>query len=51
MGLIEKTTLSSSNTTTVPRPVRNFYDLEKGDTLEWHIEDDQVVFRKGTGDA
>lgn len=51
MGLVEKTTLSSSNTTTVPRPVRNFFDLEEGDTLEWHIEGDQVIFRKETGDV
>jgi antitoxin PrlF len=31
---------------TVPKPVREFLGLEKGDAVSFEIEDDQVVLKK-----
>lgn len=45
MGLLTATKLSK-NLTTVPEPVRNYLELESGDTVEWHIEGEQIIVRK-----
>jgi len=30
----------------VPRVIRRILKVDKGDVLEWHIEEDKVVVRK-----
>jgi bifunctional DNA-binding transcriptional regulator/antitoxin component of YhaV-PrlF toxin-antitoxin module len=46
MRPVEETKISTGNMTTVPRPVRNLLDLQSGDTIEWHIENESIVVRK-----
>lgn len=46
MGLLADTKVSEKNLTTVPKPVRNFLGVERGDRVEWHVEDGEVVVRR-----
>lgn len=50
IGPVEETKISTGNTTTVPRPMRNLLDLQSGDTIEWHVEGESIVVQKGGGD-
>lgn len=49
MGLLTRTKLSK-NLTTVPEPVRNYLELEPGDHVEWHIEEEEIIVRKDSGE-
>lgn len=49
MGLLTETKLSK-NLTTVPEPVRNYLELEPGDTVEWHIESEEIIVKKNASD-
>jgi AbrB family looped-hinge helix DNA binding protein len=46
MGALTDTKISEKNLTTVPKPVRNFLDLQAGDRVEWHVEDGCIVVKK-----
>lgn len=46
MGLLTDTKVSEKNLTTVPKPVRNFLGVERGDRVEWHVEDGHVIVRR-----
>jgi bifunctional DNA-binding transcriptional regulator/antitoxin component of YhaV-PrlF toxin-antitoxin module len=50
IGPVEETKISTGNTTTVPRPVRNLLDLQSGDTIEWHVKNENIVVRKAGED-
>jgi len=43
MGRLTETTVSEKYLTTIPKPVRNFLDLEEGDTVEWHVVDGDII--------
>ncbi|MFC6838429.1 AbrB/MazE/SpoVT family DNA-binding domain-containing protein [Halomarina ordinaria] len=51
MGPLDETKISPSNTTTVPRPVRNLLELEVGDVVQWHIDDEEILVRKKVDDG
>ena len=46
MGLLTETTVSGKNLTTVPKPVRNFLEVEEGDRIEWHVVDGEILVRR-----
>lgn len=46
MGLLTETTVSEKHLTTIPKPVRNFLEVERGDRLEWHVEDGRIIVRR-----
>lgn len=48
MGHLTDSKVSEKGLTTVPKPVRNFLDLEVGDSLEWHVVDGDIIVRLGT---
>lgn len=48
MGFLTDTTVSQKYLTTIPEPVRNFLELDEGDTVEWHIVDGEIVLRTGS---
>jgi len=43
MGRLTETTVSGKYLTTIPKPVRNFLSVEEGDTVEWHVEDGDII--------
>jgi AbrB family looped-hinge helix DNA binding protein len=45
MGYLTDTKVSEKYLTTVPKPVRNFLDIEEGDRLEWHVVDGDILVR------
>ena len=38
--------ISGSLTTTIPATIRDTLELEKGDSLEWNIEDNKIIIKK-----
>lgn len=49
LGLVKvaETKVYRGNKTSVPPPVMEALSLKVGDTVEWHIEDEKVVVKKG----
>lgn len=47
MGKLVETKVSDKYLTTVPKPVRNFLDIEEGDRVEWHVVDGDILVRRG----
>ena len=43
---VAETTVSKAFLTSVPASVRNALNLNAGDTIEWHIENDEMKIRK-----
>lgn len=45
MGRLTETKVSEKYLTTIPKPVRNFLDIDEGDTVEWHVVDGEILLR------
>lgn len=45
MGHLTDTKVSEKYLTTIPKPVRNFLELEEGDSIEWHVEDGDIIIK------
>lgn len=45
MGFLTDTKVSEKYLTTIPKPVRNFLDLDEGDTVEWHVVDGDIILK------
>ena len=45
MGTLTETKVSEKYLTTIPKPVRNFLDIQEGDTVEWHVVDGDIVLK------
>lgn len=50
MGRLTETTVSEKYLTTIPKPVRNFLEVEEGDRIEWHVEDGDIIVEVADGD-
>lgn len=47
MGHLTDSTISQKYLTTIPQPVRNFLELQEGDTVEWPVVDGEIILRRG----
>jgi AbrB family looped-hinge helix DNA binding protein len=45
MGRLTETAVSDKYLTTIPKPVRNFLDIDEGDRVEWHVVDGEILLR------
>jgi AbrB family looped-hinge helix DNA binding protein len=45
MGRLTDTKVSEKYLTTIPKPVRNFLDIDEGDRVEWHVADGEIILK------
>jgi len=50
MGRLTETKVSGKHLTTIPKSVRNFLEVEEGDTVEWHVVDGDIVVKVADDD-
>jgi len=47
MPILARTKVGKYFRTTVPREVRRILEIEENDVVEWVLEGDRIMFRKG----
>jgi len=50
MPVLAKTKVGKYFRTTVPREVRKILEIKENDTVEWVLEKDRIIVRKGDND-
>ena len=51
MPVLAKTKVGRYFRTTVPREVRKILEIKENDTVEWILEKDKIIIRKGGDDG
>ena len=51
MPVLAKTKVGKYFRTTVPREVRKILEIKENDTVEWILDKDRIIVRKGDSDG
>ena len=51
MPVLAKTKVGKYFRTTVPREVRKILEIKENDTVEWVLDKDRIIVRKGDSDG